>query len=405
MKAMVLHPNVESKGQKLKLKAMLLFVVIAMPTIAFAQTQSEAGEIRAFEARESHRPAYNPDAPSKFKVSDHVYVKSALAIDFTYRKANVTLPLYRGLSASGESVYYVLTDASDFEFARALGINYAPKLRKAAGSPGAQNARIKDGLIIFKGNVDFSPAYKVIPGSPNPFPPKVAEPGALADAEWSSIVVLPSGIVINAQIVANKSGTHDRLENIDINHRTVTLSILDGVQGGRQYFYHLVTDASASLPAVLEKGVFAPRLAMLPTFGKSEPTDDSALLGFSPNVNGISKLDSGQEQGFVASLSNGGIDPINVFPLGPDNDNSSESNNYSPLWDAHISLWTPQAINEGKVHRILSIDEQKQLIADGYLTSATGDADSPTNLFVGGLHPAGLIINCPVIAHPELPAR
>src|SRR5215469_9699918 len=216
MKTMLLYPNIESKGQKLKLKSMLLFLVMAMPTIAFAQTQSEAEEIRAFEARESHRPAYNPDAPSKFKASDHVYVKSALAIDFTYRRANVTLPLYRGLSASGESVYYVLTDASDFEFARALGINYAPKLRKAAGSPGSQNVRIKDGLINFKGNVDFSPVYRVVPGSPDPFPPKVADPGAVADADWSSIVVLPSGIVINAQIVANNSGTHDRLKNIDI---------------------------------------------------------------------------------------------------------------------------------------------------------------------------------------------
>jgi hypothetical protein len=318
MKKMVLHPNIESKVQKLKLKSLLLFLVIAMPTIAFAQTQSEAEDIRAFEARESHRPAYIPDAPSKFRASDHVYVKSALAIDFAYRKANVTLPLYRGLSASGESVYYVLTDASDFGFARALGINYAPKLDNAAGSPGAQNVRIKDGLITFTGNVDFSPVYTVVPGSPSPFPWKVAEPGALADAEWSSIVVLPSGIVINAYIVANKSGTHDRLKSIDIRHRTVTLSLL------------------------------------------------------------------------------------NLLPLGPDNDNSSESNNYSPLWDAHIS---PKAINEGKVHRILSMDEQKQLIADGYLTSATGDADSPINSFVGRLHPAGLIINCPVIAHPELPAR
>ena len=211
--------------------------------------------------------------------------------------------------------------------------------------------------------------------------------------------------MINAQIVYNKTGSHDRLKDIDIKHRTVTLSVLDGVQGGHQYFYHLVTDASASLPAVLEKGVFAPRLSQLPTFGKSEPTDNSALLAFSPNVNGISKLDSGQEQGFVASLSNGGIDPINVFPLGPNNQDSSESNNYSPLWDAHISLWTAKAIQEHKVHRILSMAEQKQLIADGYLTSATGDASSPTNAFVGGLHPSGLIVNCPVIAQPELPAR
>src|SRR5580692_11933743 len=123
---------------------------------------------------------------------------------------------------------------------------------------GAQTATIKDGLITFKGKVDFSRVYKVVPGSPDPFPPTVADPGAVADAEWSSIVVLPSGIVINAQIVDNKTGTHDRLKNVDIKHRTVTLSILDGTQGGTQYFYHLVTDASASLPAVLEKGVFAP---------------------------------------------------------------------------------------------------------------------------------------------------
>ena len=386
-------------------KSMLLLLALCAPTIATAQSQSEAHELSAFEARESHRPAYNPEAPSKFKASDHVFVQSALAVDFTYRKATVTLPLFRGLDPKGESVFYILTDASDFEFAKALGINYAPKLRKAAGSLGAQTATIKDGLITFKGNVDFSPVYKVVPGSPDPFPPAVADPGAVADAQWSSIVVLPSGIVINAQVVHNKTGSHDRLKDIDLKHRTVTLSVLDGAQGGKQYFYHLVTDVSASLPAVLEKGVFAPRLAMLPTFGKSEPTDDSALLGFSPNVNGISKLDSGQEQGFVASLSNGGIDPINVFPLGPNNQDSSESNNYSPLWDAHISLWTPKAIQEGKVHRILSMAEQKQLIADGYLTSATGDASSPTNAFVGGLHPSGAIINCPVIAHPELPAR
>src|SRR5271155_197170 len=381
----------------------LLFLVLCTLALSLAQTPSEASALNKFEARESPRPAYNPDAPSRFKPSDPVFIQSALAVDFTYRKASVTLPLFRGLDSSGESVYYILTDASDFAFAHAMGINYAPKLRKATGSPGAQT--IKDGLITFKGKVDFSPVYKVVPGSPDPFPPAVAEPGAVADADWSSIVVLPSGIVINAQIVDNKTGAHDRLKSVDIKNRTVTLSILDGTQGGTQYFYHLVTDASASLPAVLEKGVFAPRLAMLPTFGKSEPTDDSALLAFSPNANGITTLNSGQEQGFAASLANGGIDPINVFPLGPDNTNSSESNNYSPLWDAHVSAWTPKAMKEGKVHRILSMDEQKQLIADGYLTSATGDDSSPKNAFVGGLHPSGLIVNCPVVAQPELPAR
>jgi hypothetical protein len=385
--------------------SLLLPLMLTMTPTMPAPAQSEANALRVFEARESHRPAYDPDAPAKFPASNHVFLRSALALDFTYRKAAATLPLYRGQGPDGDDVYYILTDASDFGFARALGLNYAPKLRKAAGTPGAQTAGFKDGLILFKGRVDFSPVYKVVPGSPNPFPPTVAEPGAVADAEWSSIVELPSGVVVNAQIVHNKTGDHDRLKSIDVARRTVTMSMLDGAQGGKQYYYHLVTDASAKLPAVLEKGVFAPRLAAIPVFGKSEPTDNSALLGFSPNVNGVTTLNSGQEQGFAASLANGGIDPINVFPLPPNNEDSSQSNNYSPLWDAHISLWTDKAIKEGKVHRILSMDEQKQLIAAGYLTSATGNPSDPTNAFVGGLRPSDAIVNCPVIAQPDLPPR
>jgi hypothetical protein len=43
----------------------------------------------------------------------------------------------------------------------------------------------------------------------------------VADAEWSSIVVLPNGKVINAQIVDNKTGSHDRLKNVDINRASV----------------------------------------------------------------------------------------------------------------------------------------------------------------------------------------
>ena len=34
----------------------------------------------------------------------------------------------------------------------------------------------------------------------------------MADAEWSSIVGLPNDIVINAQLVENKTGSRDRLK-------------------------------------------------------------------------------------------------------------------------------------------------------------------------------------------------
>jgi hypothetical protein len=98
-------------------------------------------------------------------------------------------------------------------------------------------------------------------------------------------------------------------------------------------------------------------------------------IGWQPNYqveaqiyaryNGRTDKGSGEDQGFSTALANG-IDPINVFPIGPDNDNRSRENNYSPLWDAHVSMWTQAAIDAGKVHRIHSMDEQKSLIAKGY---------------------------------------
>jgi hypothetical protein len=364
---------------------------------------TDATALLAAEAAESHRPAYTPETGVTFKPSDHVFIKSALAIDFTYRKATVTLPIFRGIQGDGKTVYYIITEASDYAVAKQMGINFAPKMAKAAGTPGAQNVTLANGIMHFPGNVDFGHKYEVVAGPPpGYFPPMVANPGGVGDANWSPIVVLPSGLVLNAQQVHNPTGSHTRMKALDLDKRTVTLSILDGVQAGKQYYYHLVTDASASVPAVLEKGVYAPRLGKIPAFGKSLPTEDSALLGFSPVLNGSTVEGSGQDQGFSTALHNG-IDPINVFPIPPDN--ADQTNNYSPLWDAHVSQWTEKAIKEGKVHRIYSMTEQKQLIAEGYLTSAVINPPGPGNPYVGGLRPTMAIIDCPVVAQPDLPKQ
>jgi len=383
-----------------------LFPVVPVFAASTNASMMEADALQARAGQEAGRPAYSPGHGVTFKASDHVYVKSALAVDFTYRKASVTLPLYRGQSPDGKDVFYIITDGSDFAVARRMGINYAPKLAKVVGSAGAQMVTLKDGIMQFRGNVDFSPTYRVVPGDPpGYFPPKAADPGAIADAAWSSIVVLPSGLVLNAQIVHNDSGSHDRLVALDVKGRTVTMSILDGVQGGKQYFYHLVTDASVPIAAVLEKGVYAPTLAKIPAFGKSMTSDDSALLGFSPVLNGRTDEGSGEDQGFSTALANGGIDPINVFPVGPENDDPALTNNYSPLWDAHVSMWTEKAISGRNVHRIHSMSEQKELIEEGYLTSANINPQGPGNPYVGGLRSTQAIINCPVVAHPDLPPR
>lgn len=359
----------------------------------------EAKQLLETSASEGGRAVYEPGKGVKFREQDSVYVKSALAIKLSKNDASVTLPLFKGIAPTGKDVYYIITDASDFDVAKQMGVNYSPKLKNAVGSGGEQYVTIEKGHLKFKGNVNFSPVHNVVAGdAPNYFPPKSFQPGAIADAEWSSIVVLPSGQVLNAQIVSNDTGNHDRLINIDKNKMTVTLSILDGFRGGKQYFFHLVTDATADLPAALEKGVSAPRLAKIPAFGKSLPTDRSAFLGFSPNANGITDLSSGQGQGFAYSISNGGVDPINVFPLAPRNDYSNLNNNYSPLWDAHVSKWTQKAFDENKVRRITSIEDQKYLIDQGYLTSLADAGE--INPFTG-LKPVNLMINCPVIAHPS----
>ena len=68
-------------------------------------------------------------------------------------------------------------------------------------------------------------------------------------------------------------------------------------------------------------------------------------------------------------------------------------------------MWTTAAIDKGKVHRIHSMDEQKSLISEGLLASASINPPGPGNAYVGGLRPTRAIINCPVIAHPDLPPQ
>ena len=56
-------------------------------------------------------------------------MESAIQVDLS--KESVRLPLYRG-KANGQTVWYVLLDASDSGIAHDLGVNYAPKLGNIA---------------------------------------------------------------------------------------------------------------------------------------------------------------------------------------------------------------------------------------------------------------------------------
>ena len=333
---------------------------------------------------------------ARFTREQNVFLHSALAVDF--ENATTTLPLLEGIGPNGQPTYFIVTEAANFYVAKILGVNYAPKLVFGRDTEGSQEVTFYRGKIKFKGDVDFSPERVLAPGTESTFPPSVAQPGAIGDSEYSSLVVLPSGSVINAQIVANSTGHHDRAVAIDFRRRTVTMQILDGFQGGDQFFYHLVTDASDPVAATIEKAVYAPRLANLPTFGQSTEFDESALLAFSPVANGPTGVNNPQRQGLNSTILDGDRDPINVFPLDPDNNNQF-ANNYSPMWDAHVSMWTKGAIDAGKRRRITSFEDLADLVEQGYVTSFAGNMGEP-NGFVAGLKPTNLIINCPVIAQP-----
>ncbi len=385
--------------------AILIFFACKKTSQATKDGLSEANELLATAAQQ--RNVSKEDFmktlvdKAKFTAAQNVFFPSALAVDFT--KKWVTLPVYQGIGPSGKPTYFIMTESADFEIAKLLGVNYAPKLINGRGTAGSQQVTIEKGMIKFKGDVDFTPVRSLTPGPfPNTFPPATAQPGSVGDAEYSPVIVLPSGSVMSASIVANSTGNHDHLVSIDYAKGTVVFELLDGFEGGEQYYFHLVTESSDMGAATIERGTYTPRLANLPMFGKSMPNDKSALLGFAPTANGETGANNPERQGLNSTILDGNaFDPLNVFPLDPDN-NKRENNNYSPMWDAHIYVWTDAAIAAGKRRRVKSIADLTSLFKDGSVKNAPpnkGDA----NPFIAGLMPTGAIINCPVIAQPKNP--
>lgn len=120
----------------------------------------------------------------KFTAEQNVFFPSALAIDFKSKR--VTLPLYKGIGPSGNPTYFIITEGADYEVAKMMGLNFAPKLVNGRGTAGSQQVTIENGMIKFKGDVDFSPVRSVTPGPfPMTFPPATAQPGSVGDGEYS----------------------------------------------------------------------------------------------------------------------------------------------------------------------------------------------------------------------------
>lgn len=315
-----------------------------------------------------------------------VLVESAIALDEA--AGTVTLPLFRG-THDGADVWFIVTESSDREDARARGVNWSPKLANALGTAAVQNVTVAGGVVQFQGTVDFSPARVVVPG-PTGFPPDTAAPGSVGDADYSPLITTGNGIVLNAPQVANGSGVLDRVVSIDFAGRRVTLALVPGFYHGKDILY-ISTEASDRGVAALERSTFAPNLNAAPGLGSNDP-NTSARAAIVPIVNGATGVSNPERQGLQSALLGEGA-PLNITEEHPNN--RGEVPLYSPLWDVHPAVWTDAAIAAGQRRRLDHHDDVARAVEDGLLVS--GGA-GPANPVLGGLRAAGFIVNCPIMA-------
>ena len=301
------------------------------------------------------------------------------------RALTVTLPLYKGVTASGGPTYYVVTDASTPALAKRYGVNAAPKLANALGTKAVQTVTSGPAGFVFPGTVNFGHKPVVVP-SKQGFPPKVAKPGAIADASYSPLITTGNGAVIDAPQVANGTGVGNGVVSIDYKAKTVTLKLLDGFVNGVHNDY-VRTDGSIPLLAAIESSTYAPNLNAAPGIGSDTPAT-SARSAIVPVINGpLASAGANQRQGLDSALLGQGP-PENI-----EQDQPGQPG-YSPLWDVTPVVWTPKAIAAHKVRRLTSVAAVAAAVKAGYLTSG---GTGPINQTIG-VKELGAISNCSIVS-------
>jgi hypothetical protein len=373
---------------------------------------------------------------------DHLTEESAIQVDLS--KETVRLPLYEG-KANGETVWYVLLDASDAGIAHDLGVNYAPKLGNIGigcpdcvqtvtlESPTPAQNKFGQAVVDFQGAPDFSPTRIAQPG-PDGFPLAKFQPGAVARKGYSPFIrIAGSSTVYSAPIVATGDGPFDVVNHRNTGDRVLGIHIADAAPQGQyaeswvdllfvkgfdagQPIVYISTDAGQPLTAVLERSTYVPALDKAAYNGGDDFLGSARerLFGF---VNGQTGGDNAESQGFVHlvkdghasedasagntalidALRNGG-DLLNVFGDFPTESDPRHSQAYSPLWDAQLGAWTDEAVQQGLNTR--QIDEVQVF----NLAATRPDLLTGIDPATGKPAPygaAGVDINCAVIGFTD----
>jgi len=305
----------------------------------------------------------------------------------------ITLPLHHGHLKNGRNVWFILTDTSNKQRARDLGIAYSPALSRAANAVSTRTANLEsNGNFVFdSGTVDFSPQHQVAPGmSPNFFPPTVAQAGSIGDASYSPFVKVTDdgNNVYNAPILAfdvsanqiafcagnpDHNIVHDKVVKICPQTGSVTLALSHGFAATKSIVY-LSFEVNDPLGATLEASTYTPAINDLKTAGVS--------LDLYAFVNGEIGVQNPERQGFNSALHGDGS-PLNILDGLP-----SVSSGYSPLWDVHIGVWTDLAIKSGQRKHLTNGTAVAQALASGLITGPGGSAYGSS----------GILVNCPIVA-------
>lgn len=304
----------------------------------------------------------------------------------------VRLPLHRGRLSSGETVWFVLTDVSDYDTSRKMGLTWASTLSNARNLASTRVAEMdeSDNFIFKSGRVDFSPVQTLVAGkAPNFFPPRLAQAGSIGDAHYSPLVRVANrnDIVFNAPIIAFNVGPEkisfcggnpdysvvtDSVANICPDKGTVDLKLRFGFADGKHLRY-LSFDANSQESAALEASTFAP--------AESDILKSGATEIIYTIVNGKTGRNDPRRQGLNSALNGEGpsLDVLAQF--------KEISPGYSPMWDVRLAEWAKEAIAKN----------QQSLITDGDDLEAKSDAGLLVSPGGGPVRTTGNLVNCPVV--------